>query len=158
MHFSSWYRSSCCSNFFTKARFIPIGAGSKSWIKVYLDHNNQWHNLNWIIRVTSHNVGKVTNTDIWMIACIYSNITYAYKVTRGSHTHTSFSNIDEHYFRGLIGIPLKIANILLSVKTNVLSLDGITLTNKSFLFPYSTWTNINSLPFFSILLGPYPVF
>ena len=69
--------------------------------------------------------------------------------------HTSFSNIDQHYFRGLIEIPLKTANILLSVKTNVLSLDGITLTNKSPLFPYSAWTNINSLPFVSILLGPY---
>ena len=112
-------------------------------------------NWNWIIKVTSHYVSEVTNTGIWMIACIYSNITYEYKITRGSHTHTSFSNIDEHYFRGLIGIPLKMANILLSVKTNVLSLDGITLTNKSPLFPYSAWTNINSLPFVSILLGPY---
>ena len=51
-------------------------------------------------------------------------------MTRGSHTHTSFSNIDEHYFRGLVGIPLKIANILLSGKTNILSRDGITLTKK----------------------------
>ena len=36
----------------------------------------------------------------------------------------------EHYFTGLVGIPLKMASILLSVKTSVLSLDGITLTDK----------------------------
>ena len=96
-------------------------------------------------------------TDIWMIAYICSNIAYEYEIT-SSYMHTSFSNIDQHYFRGLIEIPLKTANILLSVKTNVLSLDGITLTNKSPLFPYSAWTNINSLPFISIFWGPYSVF
>lgn len=49
-------------------------------------------------------------TDIGMIAYICSIIAYEYEIT-SSYMHTSFSNIDEHYFRGLIGMPLKTVNI-----------------------------------------------
>lgn len=72
-----------------------------------------------------------------MIACIHGNITYKYKITGGSHTDTSFPSIDKYCFRCLTVINLKMANILYSVKTNDLSLDGITLTNKSLLLPCS---------------------
>lgn len=45
-------------------------------------------------------------------------------------------------------------NILFSVKTNVLGLNGITFSNKPLLFPYNTCININDLPFFFYFVEP----
>lgn len=43
--------------------------------------------------------------------------------------------------------------VLFNVKTNVLSFDGFTFTNKSLLFSYNM--PINILPFDTVFLGPY---
>jgi len=47
----------------------------------------------------------------------------------------------------------EMTDILFTVKTNVLGLNGITFTDKSLLFPHNTGINIDSLPFTPLLLG-----
>ena len=88
-----------------------------------------------------------------MIICLYSGVVYKYRITKGSHTNTSFSNISKYSFRGFIEMYFKMTNIVF--KTNVLGFEGVALTNKSLLFPYNACVNINSLPFVSVSLGPY---
>lgn len=58
-------------------------------------------------------------------------------------------------FQVFIAMNLKITNILLSIKTNVLSFNGVTFTIESLLLSYNASIDINSLPFSSIFLGPY---
>lgn len=46
-------------------------------------------------------------------------------------------------------------DVLFSVKTNVLSFDGFTFTNKSLLFSNNTHIGIDTLQFDTVLWGPY---
>lgn len=42
--------------------------------------------------------------DIWVISFIYSGDACKYRITKGSHTNTSISNIYKYCFRGFVKV------------------------------------------------------
>lgn len=89
------------------------------------------------------------------ITGIYSCMIYRHRVTRGFYTNTSFINIHKYCFWSFVRIYFKMTNVLFCIKANVLGLDGIVVTDELLLFSHSTYINIHSLPFASVLLAPY---
>ena len=90
-----------------------------------------------------------------MIIYICDHVIFEYKITRRSHANTSFPIIYKHSVGAIIGMYLKMTNVLFGVEKNVSRFKGITLTNKALLFSCDTCININSLPLVTIFFGPH---
>lgn len=106
-----------------------------------------------ITKITCYAFSKITN--IRMIIGSYCNVVCKYGITDSSHTCTSFSSMYKHGFRIFVRMYLEVANVLLCVKTNVLSFDGVPFTDESLLLLHNACINSSGLPSISFLLRPY---
>lgn len=105
----------------------------------------------WMVKIASK-FGKITDTDIWLIACLYSGVISKYRITKSSQ---NTQNPILTYTSTILGFhkdAFQNYKQFIQCQINILGLKGITFINKSLLFLSNRGTNINSsVPIFLAL-------